>query len=160
MYDILLIYIPSSCKVLNTYKANTSKTTIYMTIHLPQLHCSSSTHPSLHLTVGASMSVDQSSSTQMEAKLFLFFVVLKLSRCGKHIWSRSIRTLALNLSCYILWVPYILLQFLMIMFIWDCYLRCCIKFQRISCVSLCQCRRYLHTCFHCFWPHNSLTRQE
>ena len=73
MYGILLVYIPSSCKVLNTYKANTSKTTIYMTIHLLQLHCSSSTHPSLHLTIGASMPVDQSSSTQMEAKLFLFF---------------------------------------------------------------------------------------
>ena len=71
MYDILLIYVPSSCKVLDTYEANTSKTTIRMTIHLRQLHCSSLTHPSLHLIVGASMPLDLSSSTQMEAEHFL-----------------------------------------------------------------------------------------
>nr|POF18196.1 hypothetical protein CFP56_50731 [Quercus suber] len=41
-------------------------------INEAKLHCSSSTHPSLHLTVGASMPVDQSSSTQMEAELSLF----------------------------------------------------------------------------------------
>ncbi|KAM3698918.1 hypothetical protein ACJW31_06G223100 [Castanea mollissima] len=45
-----------------------------------QLHCSSSTHPSLNLTLGASMPLDQSSSTRMKAELFLFFVVLNKVR--------------------------------------------------------------------------------
>nr|POE46553.1 putative leucine-rich repeat receptor-like protein kinase [Quercus suber] len=44
----------------------------FISVYISHLHCSSSTHPSLHLTIGASMPVDQSSSTQMEAELSLF----------------------------------------------------------------------------------------